>query len=112
MRARRFGYAPLALADLADIHTYLSQAASVAVANRVVDRIRGHIRRQRETPLSGAPRPDLADGCRLTVNGRYVIYYAIVGENMTVLRVLHHARDRDAIMGGVQEEAASFEAFA
>jgi plasmid stabilization system protein ParE len=45
----------------------------------------------------------------LIVSGRYVICYAIVGSRMTVLRILHPARDRDAIMRrGAQEVAEAF----
>ena len=112
MRARKFSYAPLALADLTEIHAYISETAGSVVADRVIGRIRQDIRRRRETPLLGAPRPDFGVGCRLLISGRHAVYYSVVRSTMTVLRILHTARDRDAIMRGVQEEAAPFAASA
>ena len=111
MRAKRLRYAPAALADISEIHAHLRAETSLAVANRVVSGIRDDIRRRREMPLLGAPRSEFGDGCRMLISGSYVAYYSIADGEMIVLRILHQARDRDAIMRrGVQEGPAIFKA--
>ena len=100
MRAKSFRYAPEALQDVADIHAYLIGEAGSAIARRVVLRLRENIRRRREMPLSGAPRSDYRPDCRFIRSGQYLVYYSFDGETMTVFRILHAARDRDAIMRG------------
>ena len=47
----------------------------------------------------------------MLISGSYVAYYSIADGEMIVLRILHQARDRDAIMRrGVQEGPAIFKA--
>ena len=48
-------------------------------------------------PDSGSPRDGLAPGLRATFYGSYVIYYRTGGAELIVIRVLHGARDREAI---------------
>lgn len=64
----------------------------------MIARIRTLIRAARETPTTGAPRSEYQPNCRLVIEQPYLIYYDFDGAVMTVLRVLHHARDRDALM--------------
>jgi len=45
-------------------------------------------------PLMGRARPELAEGVRSwPTSTRYILYYLVMPEGITVLRVLHHARD-------------------
>ena len=110
MRARSLTYAPAALADIAEIHAYLSARASASVADRVIARLRAAIRARREIPLLSPPRPEYGEHCRLLIAGSYAIYYNAAPSGMEVLRILHVARDRDSIMSGVQENAEPFAA--
>ena len=98
MKAKRLRYAADAIQDLADIRSYLKAQASARVAARMIERIRATIVAARELPTMGTPRPEYARGCRFVIEQPYVIYYDFDGECLTVLRILHHARDRDAEM--------------
>ena len=54
----------------------------------------------RDVPLMGAPRDYLAPGLRVIFHRAYAIYYLLDkfdGADVTVLRVLHGARDVAAI---------------
>lgn len=44
-------------------------------------------------PQGGAPREDLARGLRFFPVGNYLIFYTLAGDGITVVRVLHGARD-------------------
>lgn len=98
-RAKALSYAPAARDDIAAIRAYLVLNAGKRVANAVVSRIRAAISAAREMPKTGTLRPTYGPNCRFIVEQPYVIYYAYDGATMTVLRVLHGARDRDRIMG-------------
>jgi toxin ParE1/3/4 len=48
-------------------------------------------------PAAGAPRDQLAQGLRMKPYGSYAIYYFADARDLTVVRVLHGARDAAAI---------------
>jgi toxin ParE1/3/4 len=100
MRARRLTYAAEAMQDLVEIRSYLSKHAGRRVAARMIARIRAAVAAARETPGIGAPRPEYRPHCRFLIELPYVIYYDVAPPVMTVLRILHHARDRESLMGG------------
>lgn len=52
----------------------------------------------RQFPHSGAPRPRLAPGLRVTFHYPYAIYYTPTAEAVVIVRVLHGARDVAAIV--------------
>jgi toxin ParE1/3/4 len=97
--AVRLQYAAGARGDLADIRSYLRREGSPAIAQRMVVRLRRAVAAAQAMPQSGAPRPEFGEHCRFVIERPYVIYYACAGDVMTVLRILHAARDRDQIMG-------------
>lgn len=100
MRARRLAYAQDALGDIDGIRAYLRREAGGVAASRMIERIRAAIRKAREMPAAGVPRPEYRSSCRFVVARPYVIYYDFDGDALIVLRVLHQARDRDRLMGG------------
>ena len=108
MKAVRLRYAPEARSDMAAIRAYISGQSGRARAAIITERIRDRIRDTRDMPETGVARPDFRPDCRFVVEHPYVIYYAFGRREMTVLRILHHARNRDAIMRGVQEESVVF----
>ena len=110
MKARRVRYDANAIRDLTEIRAYLTSRYGSQSAGRVVKRLRECVRRQCEIPKAGTPRPEYGENCRFVVEPPYVIYYDYDGRMLSVLRILHQSRDRDAIMRGVQEEAAPFDA--
>lgn len=46
-----------------------------------------------ETPQGGPHREDLAPGLRFYPVGNYLVFYVIGEDGITVVRVLHRARD-------------------
>ncbi len=89
-----------ALADISDIRAYLLREAGPAISTRVLARIRNKLAAIERMPHTGAPRPEFGDTVRLHVSGAYVLYVRVNTDGVEVLRILHAAQDRDAIMAG------------
>lgn len=87
-----------ALADIAEIRVYLRREAGPAVSTRVLARIRKKLASIAQMPKTGSLRPEFGDAVRLHVSGAYVIYVQVYADRVSVMRVLHAARDRDSIM--------------
>lgn len=87
---------PLAGADIADIWDYIAED-SVLQADAWVDRLDGKLRLLSSQPLMGRAREDLSPGIRSMPFGRYVIFYEPLPDGIDVIRVLHSARDIDAV---------------
>ncbi len=78
--------------DLIDIWTYIA-VDNPAAADRVLDRIDAVFGRLAANPQLGPARPDLAEGLRCAVSGRYLVLYHPVGHAVEIVRVVHGARD-------------------
>jgi toxin ParE1/3/4 len=72
----------------------VTDEASEAVATKLLHRFES---RFDQFPLSGAPRPELADDLRVTFCERYAIYYLPRADEVVLVRILHGSRDVDAI---------------
>ena len=82
-----------AKADLLEAWLFIAEA-NVDAADGVVDAIHQEAQTLSLQPLMGRGRPDLADGVRSwPTSTRYILFYVPSDEGVTVLRVLHHARD-------------------
>ncbi|HMN85382.1 MAG TPA: type II toxin-antitoxin system RelE/ParE family toxin [Bauldia sp.] len=64
-----------------------------SAADRMLKRIGAAIERLARFPESGAPREDIARGARMLVEGAYLVLYEITADDVTVVRVVHGARD-------------------
>ena len=84
-------------ADLAEIWAYLAIEASETTATRFVEAIEGDFNRLLDFPLSGPARDQLVPGLRAIIHSPFVIYYAPSEKAVTIVRVLHGARDVVAI---------------
>ena len=104
--------APLAQADLDDIEDWLLDAAGPRVAAQVIQRVYDRIAGLQEDARTGTPRPEYGIDVRFVTSRPYLIYFDLFEDRVTVLRILHGAKDRDTILRGVQEEAALYEATA
>lgn len=83
---------PAAEADLLAIWRYIAADTDIA-ADRMLDRFDEALRLLEAKPKAGRPRPELADGVRSFVVGRYVLFYAPITGGIALYRVLHSARD-------------------
>jgi toxin ParE1/3/4 len=92
---------PLAAVDILDIWDHIAED-SIEQADRWVDKLDEKFELMATQPLMGRAREELAAGLRSFPFGRYVIFYAPLEDGIDVVRVLHSARDIDAVFGEEQ----------
>ncbi|HRO04790.1 MAG TPA: type II toxin-antitoxin system RelE/ParE family toxin [Terricaulis sp.] len=84
--------------DLDEMELWLTENWGPAAAAGIIEAVLVRIADLAEMPFAGAPRPELGEAVRFVTVRRYVIYYEASAEALTILRILHAARDRDAIL--------------
>ncbi|MBX3636252.1 MAG: type II toxin-antitoxin system RelE/ParE family toxin [Rubrivivax sp.] len=89
---------PLAAADILDIWDHIAED-SLDQTDRWVEELDGKFRLLATQPLMGRAREALAADLRSFPFGRYVIFCMPVHDGIDVVRVLHSARDIDAVFG-------------
>lgn len=87
---------PLAEVDILEIWDYIADD-NPAAADRWVDQLDGQFRLLATQPKMGRARDELAPSVRSFPFGRYVVFYVPIDDGIDVVRVLHGARDIDAI---------------
>lgn len=90
---------PRAILDLFEIWSYIAED-SVTNADRFAARIDKTFRLLARRPEIGRARPELYQDLRSFVVGKYVVFYMPVRNGIDVIRVLHGARDIDAVFEG------------
>lgn len=95
---RRFEVAARAREDLADIRRHVAESAGPRTASAVISRLRKRLSFVRETPMAGAPVPELGANLRMVVSQRWLIYYLVTADACRVIRVLDGARDQEAAL--------------
>lgn len=80
-------------ADLFEISLYLARQGSIETAERFIDAVHEQFARLAEFPGTGRAREELAPGLRSIPEGKYVIFYRALQEDILVMRVLHGSRD-------------------
>jgi toxin ParE1/3/4 len=97
----RLVIAPEARQDLRAIRDYIAKDDWKA-ADRFVTRLRDMARMLAGAPAIGRERPELGTSIRSFVADRYVLFYRpLTGAiGIELVRVLHGARDVDAIFSG------------
>jgi toxin ParE1/3/4 len=92
--------APEAARDLDDIAYYIAnETGSVAVAERLIESIASRFNLLASHPKAGRARDDLMVGARSFAVDSYVIVYAIDGDDVQVLRIVHGRRNVAALFG-------------
>ena len=89
---------PLAALDILDIWDRIAEE-DVTAADRWVDQLDTALNRLATQPMMGRSREELADNLRSLPFRRYVIFYLPIEDGIDVVRVLHGARDIDAMFG-------------
>jgi len=87
---------PLARIDLADIWDYIAED-NESRADAFIDAIDQKFHALAEQPAMGRARDELAEGIRSFPIRHYIIFYQPVPWGVEIVRVLHGARDIDAI---------------
>ncbi|MCJ2060964.1 type II toxin-antitoxin system RelE/ParE family toxin [Methylobacterium sp. J-048] len=76
---------------------YVAADASPAMADRLIARIEAACAPVRDFPQAGPSREQLAPGLRVVIERAYAIYYQHDEREIVIVRVLHGARDVDAL---------------
>jgi len=98
---------PAADADLEEIWQYVSENSGVSRANALEDELHAAMHRLGESPGMGHLRHDLADEMlRFWTVHKFLIVYRPEKQPVQVVRVLHGARDVQAILGGSPGETS------
>ena len=100
----RLVIAPEARQDLRAIRDYIAKNDPEA-AQRFVMRLRDMARMLAGAPATGRARPEIGSGVRSFVVNRYVLFYrSLAGAaGIELVRVLHGARDVDAVFSGDED---------
>jgi len=88
---------PRAQTDLDEIWDYIAERNPDA-ADRVIDTILTRVRSLARFPLTGRARDDLRPGLRSSPVSPYVILFRPVDDTVTILRIIHGARDIPAVL--------------
>jgi toxin ParE1/3/4 len=88
---------PKAYEDLFEIWDFIA-ADNIAAADAWIDKLDVQLLLLASHPLIGRARKELAKDLRSFPFGRYVIFHLPDTNGITVVRVLHSARDIDASM--------------
>jgi toxin ParE1/3/4 len=91
-RIRQLQISPAAEADLAEIWGYIAVDAPKA-ATAFVMQIEDKFTPLLEFPGIGTNRDELAPGLRALPYKTHVIYYTFTDDDVTIVRVVHGARD-------------------
>ena len=79
--------------DLLEAWLFIAEE-NLSAADRLLEQIQRGAQTLLLQPLMGRERPELATNVRSwPTSTRYVLFYMVGEEGITVLRVLHHARD-------------------
>ncbi len=92
----RLLFTPLAEQDLESIADYIA-ADNPRRAWTFVQELRQQCQRIALNPAGCRSRPELGKGIRSCVHGRYVIFFETSARAVTVVRILHGARDLPAL---------------
>ncbi|MGL1834460.1 type II toxin-antitoxin system RelE/ParE family toxin [Rhodocyclaceae bacterium SMB388] len=93
----RLTLTPLAEQDLEAIGDYIA-ADNPTRAGSFIRELRTQCQRIAANPPGYRLRPELGDDIRSCAHGNYVIFFVATAEEVTIIRVLHGARDIPAIL--------------
>jgi toxin ParE1/3/4 len=99
---RRLTVTAPAHCDLEEIQDYIARDKPAA-ATRLIRQLRETFKMLAQRPFLGEARNDLRHGLRQFSKRRYVIFYEFDDARVSILRVLHGARDAAAIFAKDQE---------
>jgi len=87
---------PRAGADLDDIWLHIA-LDNPAAADLLIDRIVRRILDLEDHPRLGPARPEISPEARMLIVGDYLILYKVTEADVTIVRVVHGARDLSAL---------------
>ena len=88
---------PLAAFDLEEIGDYIAQDNPIRAVTFVAE-LRAQCERICLNPAGYRWRPELSDDLRSCAHGNYVIFFESTTEQVTIVRIVHGARDSSAVL--------------
>ncbi|NOT62121.1 MAG: type II toxin-antitoxin system RelE/ParE family toxin [Acidobacteria bacterium] len=82
--------------DLIGLWLHLSQT-DLEMADRQLTKLIAKFELLSDHPLMGRLRPEFAPDLRSFIEGRYLIFYRLVFDEIEIVRIIHGARDLGAI---------------
>ena len=83
---------PLAARDLEEIGDFIAQDNPIRAGSFVAD-LQAHCQKICLNPSGYRRRPELSDNLRSCAHGSYVIFFESTTQQVTIIRILHGARD-------------------
>jgi len=93
----RLTLTPLAEQDLEAIGDFIAADHPVRAVSFIRE-LRAQCQRIAANPPGYRLRPELGDDIRSCAYGNYVIFFVVLPEEVTIIRILHGARDIPAIL--------------
>jgi toxin ParE1/3/4 len=87
---------PEAETDLEDIWWYIAQN-NLLDADKFLDRLQEKLLKLAEFPQMGTSRDELRPSLRSFSAGNYLVFYFPLSDGIDIVRILHGARDLEAI---------------
>jgi len=81
-----------------EIWSFIAEGASEAVATRFLEKLHSACQGLLAFPMAHPERRQLAPELRVVFHGAYAIYYRPDDATVTIVRVVHGARDLGAIV--------------
>ncbi|MDX2006292.1 MAG: type II toxin-antitoxin system RelE/ParE family toxin [Meiothermus sp.] len=84
--------------DLLEIWDFILQSGGIERADAFIDRLQTTFSTLDSFPDIGRARANLAPGLRSIPEGSYLIFYRPTSSEVEIVRVLHGARDLEALL--------------
>ena len=88
---------PLAACDLEEIGDYIAQDNPIRAVTFVAE-LRAHCEKICLNHSGYRRRPELSDDFRSCAHGNYMIFFEFTTEQVTIVRILHSARDISEVL--------------
>jgi len=92
----RYRVAPEARADLDEVYDYVAKE-SLSAADELIETFQERFRLLATQPLMGQARPELGRSLHSFTVGNYVIFYRPAEGGIEVAKIIHSARDIEAL---------------
>ena len=90
-------FTPMAAFDLEEIGDYIAKDNPVRAGSFVAE-LRAQCEKICLNPVGYQRRPELSDDLRSCAHGSYVIFFESTTEQVTIVRILHGARDIPVVL--------------
>lgn len=98
-----------ARADIREVIGYLATEASSEIGTTFLQRIDRELTMLAELGHSGVSREWISPGLRMHVIGNYCVYFRVTDKETRIVRLLHGARDVNAVVFNALKDAGTEE---